>query len=65
MGAHVRAAGLHEAAARIHRGLGEAARARLEVDRAAAERAAFDVAVAQHPEWVGPARPAGWGLGSG
>jgi hypothetical protein len=39
---------------------GKGGRARLELDRAAAERAAFDEAVAQHPERDAPVRPPGW-----
>ncbi len=60
MNAHVRAALVHESAAALHALRDDAVRAGLEGDRAAAERAAFDAAVARHPERVAPVRPAGW-----
>jgi hypothetical protein len=60
LNAHVRAAGVHDAAAALHAARGDPVRARVERDRAAAERAAFDAAVKRHPELAAPPRPATW-----
>ena len=58
--AHVRAAEVHDAAATLHAARGDGARAGVERDFAAAERAAFDEGVARHPEWKPPLRPPEW-----
>jgi len=56
--AHLRAAERHDACAELHARLGNAIGAEHEAQRAARERSAHAVAVAQHPEWVPEPRPA-------
>lgn len=55
MGAYVRASQTHQAAAMVHARLGHPKRAAVASERAAAERSAYEAAIAAHPEWAADA----------